>query len=235
MPDHTLAMPTITYEYRFAFDDGNRKNFTVQIDGNSLLLIPQSIRPTTWSKLSCNQCTCCPLSSSTTTDCPIALNLSELVSAFTDVVSYKACHVTCVTAERIVSKQTNVQDGLSSIMGLIMATSGCPVLDILKPMARFHLPFATIEEAIFRSISVYLLRQYFIDLQKKESDFQLEKVKTRYREIELVNNGMVKRIKSASKLDADNNAIIILNCLSQLLQLELEDNLQSLQPIFAEQ
>jgi hypothetical protein len=115
-----------------------------------------------------------------------------------------------------------------------MATSGCPVMDILKPMARFHLPFATVEESIFRSISVYLLRQYFIYLQEKECDFQLEKVKSCYREIELVNNGMFKRINSASKLDADNNAIIILNCLSQLLQLELDDNLQSLQPFFAE-
>lgn len=119
-------------------------------------------------------------------------------------------------------------------MGLIMATSGCPVMNILKPMARFHLPFATIDESLFRSVSVYLLRQYFIYLDQGESDFHLENVKSYYDKIEKVNSGILRRIKSATKLDADRNAIVILNCLAQILHLELDDNLQSLAYIFKE-
>ena len=37
-----------------------------------------------------------------------------------------------------------------------MALSGCPVLEQLKPMARFHLPFASVEETIYRAASMYL-------------------------------------------------------------------------------
>jgi hypothetical protein len=165
-------------------------------------------------------------------NCPIAVNLADLVTEFKQTLSYDSCLVSCRTAERLITKETVVQDGLSSIMGLIMATSGCPVMNILKPMARFHLPFATIDEALFRSVSVYLLRQYFIYLDQGQSDFHLENVKFYYDKIEKVNSGILRRIKSATRLDADRNAIVILNCLAQILHLELDDNLQSLAYIF---
>ncbi|MEE4242443.1 MAG: hypothetical protein V2I36_13335 [Desulfopila sp.] len=226
-------MALLRYEYIFTFRNGKKKNFTIEIDHNTLLLVQRKPQWADWSKLSYRQCPNCPLSLDQNTYCPIAANLSELVKEFTDTASYESCHVSCVTAERTISKDTIVQEGLSSIMGLIMATSGCPVMHILKPMARFHLPFATIDEAMFRSVSVYLLRQFFIHLNTKTGDFQLEKVRTYYKQIEEVNRGMLSRIKEAGKLDADRNAIVILNCLAQILYLELDDNLQSLQYLFS--
>ena len=36
------------------------------------------------------------------------------------------------------------------VNGLIMATAGCPWTDRLRPMARFHLPFATEAETVYR-------------------------------------------------------------------------------------
>ena len=38
-----------------------------------------------------------------------------------------------------------------------MATAGCPWTDRLRPMARFHLPFANEAETVYRSVSMYLL------------------------------------------------------------------------------
>lgn len=225
-------MAPIRYEYCFTFPYGKVKQFTIEIDHNTLLLIPRADNFAEWTRLSCNQCSCCPLSHEENRYCPIAVNISELVAAFTDTASYESCHVSCTTAERVIAKDTIVQEGLSSIMGIIMATSGCPVMDILKPMARFHLPFATVDESMFRSISVYLLRQYFIYLDSGSSDFHLENVKSYYSKIEVVNSGILERIRKASKKDADRNAIVILNCLAQILYLELDDNLQSLQYIF---
>jgi hypothetical protein len=131
-----------------------------------------------------------------------------------------------------VIKNTLVQEGLSSIMGIIMATSGCPTMDILKPMARFHLPFATVDESMFRSISVYLLRQYFLYQKGKTGDFFLKNVQAYYQEIEKVNTGILDRIKHASHLDADRNAIVILNALAQILNMEIDDDLRSLRCLF---
>jgi hypothetical protein len=225
-------MPPIQFSYCFAFPHGKVKQFSIEIDNSTLLLLPRPHDYAEWTQLSCRQCSCCPLLLDENQYCPIAVNLSELVTAFRDTISYEPCRVTCTTAERVITKDTIVQEGLSSIIGIIMATSGCPVMDILKPMARFHLPFASVDEAMFRSVSVYLLRQYFIYLESGSSDFHLENIKSYYSKIEMVNSGILQRIKSAARKDADRNAIVILNCLAQILYLELEDNLQSLKYIF---
>lgn len=226
-------MSNIVYEYRFSFANGEQKSFVLEIENSTLLLLsPHNSPAPAWTHLSSHQCVCCPLSEAEAKYCPIAINLAELVESFKDTMSYATCLVSCNTAERCVTKETDVQDGLSSIMGLIMATSGCPIMEILKPMARFHLPFATIEEALFRSVSVYLLRQYFIHLKHGQSDFHLENVKSYYKKIEKVNSGIIRRMKNASRRDADSNGIVILNCLAQILHLEIDDKLQSLAYIF---
>lgn len=225
-------MDLITYEYNFTFPNGAQKDFLLKLDSETLLLVSSPPLIPEWALLENNQCSCCSLNAAHSPHCPIAANLAELVFTFKETASYESCFVTCKTAERTVSKDTIVQDGLSSIMGIIMATSDCPIMNILKPMARFHLPFATVDEAMFRSVSVYLLRQFFIHLDNGSSDFHLENVKSYYSKIEIVNEGMLKRIKDATRMDADKNAIVILNCLAQILYLELDDNLKSLEHIF---
>jgi hypothetical protein len=220
----------ITYKYCFDFPNGVMKRFLIQLDAKTLLFKPTVHNRPDWTHLTEHQCSCCTLAN--VTYCPIAVNISELVTSFKDVASHESCNVSCITAERTVTKNTLVQDGLSSIMGIIMATSGCPTMDILKPMARFHLPFATVDEAMFRSISVYLLRQYFTHQQGGTSDFFLKNVKSYYEEIERVNKGILNRIKHASRLDADRNAIVILNALAQILSMEIDDDLRSLRCIF---
>lgn len=222
----------ITFKYCFDFPNGTKKRFLIRLDGKTLLLKSTVHTRPDWTVLSYHQCSCCALDNKTVSHCPIAVNISELVTAFKDIVSHEACSVSCITTERVVSKNTLVQDGLSSIMGIIMATSGCPTMDILKPMARFHLPFATVDEAMFRSVSVYLLRQYFTHQQGGTSDFFLKNVKSYYHEIEKVNNGILNRIKHASRLDADRNAIVILNALAQILHMEIEDDFRSLRTLF---
>jgi hypothetical protein len=225
-----MSTPDITYKYCFDFPNGMKKRFLVQLDGRTFLFKPAVHALPDWTILTENQCSCCALKN--VPHCPLAVNISELVTSFKDIVSYEACMVSCITAERTVSKNTLVQDGLSSIMGIIMATSGCPTMDILKPMARFHLPFATVDEAMFRSTSVYLLRQYFTFQKGGAGDFFLKNLKSYYEEIESVNKGILNRIRQASQLDADRNAIVILNALAQILNLEIDDDLRSLRRIF---
>ena len=81
---------------------------------------------------------------------------------FGDRISYDVVDVTVESRERLyVKEQISIEHAVSSLLGIIMATSGCKDLDMLKPMVKFPLPFASIEETIYRAASMYLLAQYF--------------------------------------------------------------------------
>ncbi len=221
-----------TYIYNFIFADGSRKRFHITLDHTARYLNSGKGAGPEWTLLSHNRCPNCQLPEDTSSHCPIAVNIADLVAAFQDIASYGNCTVSCVSADRIVSKETIVQDGLSSIMGIIMATSGCPSLDILRPMAWFHLPFASVDESLFRSASTYLLRQYFHAQMGKIADFSLDRIKEHYLNIEEVNHGMLERIRHATVLDADRNAIVVLNSLAQILSMEVDENMETLRPLF---
>jgi len=192
-----------------------------------------------WTELDCCKCSICPLSKDKNPHCPIAANISDLVEHFKEIRSIEQVRIKVITAERTYLKEGTIQRGLSSIFGLIMATSGCPIMNFLKPMARYHLPFSTDEETIVRSVSMYLLRQYFIAKKMKEPDLSLEKLDKSYSKVQEVNRGICNRISKAiieskSRGDAASNAVIILDSFSQLLMMEIEQKLDSLALLFEE-
>jgi hypothetical protein len=220
-------------EYEFCFDDQNRKVFKIELDARTISIIhPQPTNFPSWAELNNEQCECCPLTLEDTAYCPIALNIGELVVEFKNSFSYDTCLVYCKTPERIYQKKTSVQEGLFSIMGIIMATSNCPVMNLFKPMARFHLPFSTIQETMVRSASMYLLRQYFVYKQGMAPDLDMKKLDEHYENVQKVNKGILARIGSVAEKDADKNAIIILNSLAQLFNVEIDDNLTSVLYLF---
>ena len=79
-----------------------------------------------------------------------------MVNFFKDTTSFKKTAVYVETKDRAYVKKCSVQEGLFPIFGLIMATSGCPHMEFLKPLARFHLPFSNVEET-FSSTSNSIL------------------------------------------------------------------------------
>ena len=83
----------------------------------------------------------------------------EPLKQFGTIHSHTEVTTTVVTPERTYVQQGHAQEALRSLFGLIMATSGCPLMLPFKYMARYHLPFSTIEETISRITSTYLLRQ----------------------------------------------------------------------------
>tara|TARA_B100000700_G_C14524229_1_gene614495 strand:- start:271 stop:585 length:315 start_codon:yes stop_codon:yes gene_type:complete len=101
------------------------------------------------------------LSEETTPHCPLSTSISSAVRRFEDILSYEEIEVEVVTERRAIRKSLTAQQGLSALLGLIMATSGFPHTAYFKPMARFHLPFATEDETVDRAASLYLLSQYF--------------------------------------------------------------------------
>lgn len=223
-------------KYQFLFPESSAKEnitFTVNINKETMLIqTPETSHETEWSKLSFYKCSCCPLDTETHKNCPIAYNLSALFNAFQNVSSTENAKITVTTEERVYSKETTVQQGLRSIFGIFMAASGCPNMKILKSMVRFHLPFASVEETIYRHVSNYLLSQYYAFLEGKKVDFSFEELKRQNKLVDEVNCGMCKRFENVGEGDVARNALTILNVGGLMLNMELESEVDSLKYLF---
>lgn len=226
-------MESFNFRYIFRFPDDRKEVLDLHLDAQTLDLlesIPEELP--LWTNLEFHQCPNCQLSIQTHPNCPAAAHLVEIVAIFKTVISYDNIHVDVITPERIVYKDTTAQKGISSLMGLIMATSGCPHMSYLKPMARFHLPFASAEETLYRATSMYLLAQYFLRRQGEEADLELKGLTKIYHNIQQINGAMAKRLRAISDKDSALNALILLDIYAKTLPYAIEDSLEEIRHLF---
>lgn len=226
------SVEVIRIQYKFQSEDGNERAFETILDGKTLeLKNDKSPNLPSWTKLTFNQCENCPLGIDVE-HCPVAANLSGLIEAFKFSTSYESVFVVVETPERSYAKQTTVQNALSSLMGIYMVASNCPILDKLRPMVRFHLPFASATETVYRSVTMYLLAQFFKKQKGKKPDWELEKLVEIYKEVSKVNKGMWNRLSAASSYDANVNALIVLNTFGDALRFSIKKGLDDLEKLF---
>lgn len=224
----------ISINYQFVFEDNQQVSVNIQLDGDTLEFVPPEGRVIPeWAYYSYLQCEDCPKRGTEATFCPVAANLSNVVEAFKEVYSYDKVDVIVTTKERIYARtKISMQQGLSSLLGIIMVTSGCENMDKLRPMVRFHLPFASIEETIFRAVSTYLLAQYFRNQRGLEPDWQVDKLSEIYARIAKINTNTVKRLQTASEKDAGLNAVAILDTYAQMTPFSIKNTLEDFEYIF---
>ncbi|MBJ6724123.1 DUF6901 family protein [Geomesophilobacter sediminis] len=206
--------------YRFSFPDGTCFEHAVVLDpGSSLLLRPADRGELPeWTRLEKYRCPNCSLDASAHRHCPVAANLADIVATFRGHLSFQEVQVTVLTRQRSFAAATSLQLGLSSLIGLVMATSGCPVLDPFRPMARFHLPFATVEETGYRMVSMYLTAQYFRHAEGLPTDLDLEGLKEICEAVEDLNAAFALRLWEAVDNDANVNSLINLDCFAKATQ-----------------
>jgi hypothetical protein len=222
----------IRYQYKFEFEQGQETNFEIVLDPHSLEMVFDDDAPKpSWTKLNFHQCENCPLSEDVEY-CPVAVNLAKIVEAFQTDVSFESTVVTVKAPERTYIKKTTLQKGIASIIGLTMTTSNCPVMDKLRPMARFHLPFATALETFFRSISSYLTAQFLLARKGSQPDWNLTKLLEYYKAINVVNKGISNRLSKASERDANVNAVVILHSFGDGISYFINDGLDEIEPMF---
>ena len=218
--------------YKFQFENGEEKLFDVLLNEQTLQVVQSSTASNPeWTKLKYHQCTNCPLKDDVAY-CPIAVNIAHLIDEFKFSTSYDKTWVVVETPERTYAQETTVQNGLSAILGIYMVTSDCPILDYLRPMVRFHLPFATTEETVFRAVSMYLVAQYFREREGLEPNWNLEGLVNIYKEIGTVNKGIWNRLSKASSFDANVNALIVLSTFGDAVRFSLKKDLENLSPLF---
>ncbi|PLX18615.1 MAG: hypothetical protein C0601_04230 [Candidatus Muiribacterium halophilum] len=213
------------YVYRFKI----RKDLVEQVEINlSFPKLALDLKPIPnapkWTHLDFKRCPNCKLDLSKNRYCPIAYNLLPYIKKFKDYMTFKEIEIDVITKERTYSKKTSMADGLSSLFGLVMASSGCPDLDWLRPMVNTHLPFATGSETAHRALSTYVLAQYYRKKKGLEPDFELNDLVNIYKEISIINSAFLKRLKGNNELtDSMLEPLQKLSCFTIFTVASIED------------
>lgn len=230
-----MVEKNIRLEYEIVSRNGRKKIFPIELDPDSLaLLLPPPVVYPEWTKLGCSQCENCPLHPKDYPHCPVAVSLIKITAEFSMNISYEEVSVTIRTKPRNYQRDIPLHEALRSLFGIYMATSGCPVMDKLRPLVLIHLPFATIAETAYRALSMYALAQFFIKKKGGEVDWEFKGLDKIYRDVATVNRAFHKRLQSAGFSDASLNAIGNLDCYAQFTQMTLEpERLKNFEKLFS--
>lgn len=217
--------------YIFHFSAGRTEN--VRLDFLPDMLVSRRSEAPAWVRLDSHRCGHCPLSG--VDHCPFASAIAPFVDLFADFYSYEPVRIEVVTPHRTISAECDLQHGLASLLGLAGATSGCPHLAFFRPMARFHLPFSSEEETLYRAFSAHLLGRYFASGGASSVQADFDHLRREYEAAAKVNRGMAERMRSAFLRDAVVNALVVLDTFAQAAPLVIEDKLDELAYIFDEE
>ena len=209
--------------YNFKFTKDFQKSFKIHINDDLEVNGFETSNPPDWALFENFRCQICKLDRNEHKHCPIAVNLNKIIPFFTDFPSYEKVTLTVETPQRSYQKKTTIQEALGSMAGILMAGSKCPVMSKLKPMVKFHLPFAGIEETGYRVLSMYLTAQYVKKSKGQEPDWELNGLNQLYKEIQIVNSSIAHLLSSLEEKDTGKNAVVMLNNFASFLTLRLED------------
>lgn len=224
---------TFTITYRFTLPNDIEEVFDLTFDTETVELVNRPITNLPfWTELDYHQCPHCPLAPDTHSHCPVAVNLILAIERFDRLMSFDRMVVNVISAERQVVRPTSAQEGISSLMGLLIAGSSCPYTHFFKPMARFHLPFANKDETLWRAAATYLLARYFTSQGLSEADMDLDGLVTIYNDVARLNDYMVDRLRAATSRDSTVNALVHLDVFAKFLTPPLEDSLSQIKHIF---
>jgi hypothetical protein len=231
--DNTLE--TTHINYHFLFKDGSEEFVPVNLRLKDLSYIAEGeVNHPPWARLDFNKCENCPLNAKEHPYCPVAVSIGDVIPKFKDRKSFETVLLRVTTPERVFEKVTPLQQGLGSLLGIFMVTTGCPHMRTLRPMARFHLPFATVEETVYRAATTYLLAQYFRMKKNLTPDWDLKSLAREYENIQTVNMGITDRLRSISEEDANANAIVVLDVFAKALPSSIFVDLRELEYLFTD-
>jgi hypothetical protein len=226
-------MNPIRIEYHFGLGNGKEEVFPIVIDPITVeVLNNHNAELPSWTELEFHKCSHCSLTSDFYTHCPVAVSLVDVIGKFDNVVSHNKITLTVITAERKFTQETTAQKGISSMVGLLLAASGCPHTAYFKPMARFHLPLASEVETFYRATGMYLLAQYLLNVNSRSANFDLEGLKNIYHNLHILNTMIAERIRSATLSDSSVNAIILLDMFTNLMPFILDEQLDEIRHLF---
>lgn len=219
----------MSIEYRIVLDDSH--NFTYQIELERGYPSERAASAPKWTRLEYNQCSNCPLKKESCSHCPAALDLYQVIEDFRGLPAFQKADCSVTTPEREYFKRTGLEEALRSLLGVIMASSACPWLGRLRPMAQQHLPFASQQEFILRAVSHYLARQYFNFREGRAADWELKGLVDLYKQLQLVNQAFWQRILDTCEGDSNLKAFLSFFSMASSMSYSLEAQLQKVRPM----
>ncbi|MFQ5671710.1 MAG: hypothetical protein ACE5G9_01335 [Nitrospinales bacterium] len=225
----------LTIRYQFRFADKRKRDFLFVLDKDSLALKSSAEEKgmPDWTRLQFHKCSNCTLKEEEHAYCPVAKEYRVILDSFAKSLSYERVKVLVKVEDRYYFKETSLQAGISSMIGIVNVTCGCPVLSKLRPMVRFHLPFGSPEETTFRSAAIFLLGKYLESKDKKTPPpIDWQELADTLSEVETVNMGLAERIRDMSSGDANINSLLILDGFAKITGFVLEDGVEGLRYLF---
>ncbi len=204
--------------YLFRLESGVAHQFEVEFDR-----CPAKGDLPAWTALETDKCPHCPLASAPGARCPAAADLVPVVEQFSALTSIDRVAVTVLTQNCETRKRTDTQTALGALMGLILATSACPILGRMRPMAETHVPFATPTQTVYRILSMHLVGS-FLDHQP----FDLDGLATYFSDLDRLNHAFFARLERAVERDAGINALLRLHSTNMLANLSIEDEMENI-------
>ena len=213
-------------EYRIILDDEHEFSYRIQPDRAYDRAL--AVGAPAWTRLEHQQCSNCPLSRNEYSHCPTAVDLHRVIEDFQGLPAFTRAMVWVRTPEREYHKLVSLEEALRSLLGVIMATSACPTLARLKPMAQQHLPFASNQEFILRAVSLYLARQYFNFREGRRPDWELRGLVRMFQHLRLVNQAFWQRIYATCASDSNLKAFLSFFSMASSMTVSLETQLQKI-------
>lgn len=215
----------LSYRYTFLLEDGSQRQFEVKLNYETLgMICREQTELPDWTKLEFCKCENCPLDPAKHSHCPVAVNLIDLIEYFRNMQSYDEVDVHVEVKNRQYTAHTSLQKGIGALIGLVMVTSGCPVMNRLRPMVDTHLPFMTLEESTYRIISMYLTAQHFVKVRGGTPDWDLQGLLDFLKQTHQVNVGFTQRLRTIRIRDASLNAVVNLNASSDFISIAMQSN-----------
>jgi hypothetical protein len=210
--------------YFFKLASGAEHRFDVDLDRPS-----RTGELPTWTRLAADKCPHCPLPDDDKARCPAAADLVPLIERFSALTSVDRIDVRVVTDQYEARKRTDSQTALSALMGLILATSACPILGRMRPLAHTHMPFATPTEMVYRIASMHLFGGFL-----RGEPAGLSGLEDFFKDIDTLNRAFARRLKRAAEGDAGINALIMLHSRAMLASLSLEPEMARIRAWFGD-
>ena len=224
-PSISLLVPsalTKKFIYLFRLESGAGHRFDVEFDRP-----PAAGDLPDWTRLEVDKCPHCPLANAAGAHCPAAADLVPLVKEFSALSSIDRVDVHVLTPQYEARKRTDTQTALSAVMGLVLATSACPILRRMLPLAHMHMPFATETERVYRIVSMHLMGCFL-----RGEPVGLDGLGGFFYDIEVLNHAFFARLSRAVQRDAGINALLALHSRSMVASMSIKPEMETIRAWF---
>jgi len=226
-------METVDIRYHIGLADGRTERFDIRLHPQTLLPVEQPAGELPeWTRLDFQQCPNCPWRAADHPHCPLAVRLLPVVTRLGGIRSYQELAVEVTIEQRTVTATTSAQEAISSLVGLLIATCGCPHTEFLKPMARFHLPLSSADETLYRVVSMYAV-SCLLRLRRGQKIYpDFDDLLHRYHAMRIVNRSVAERLKFVDEDGSTVNGVVLLDYTAQLLPVSLDEQIEALEHLF---